>query len=61
MVSASAATNVNGPASPNGRCRNSLTFSSRSAAMRDTCDFDSELMPRVFTSLSIRLVGTPAR
>jgi hypothetical protein len=29
--------------------------------MRETWDFDRELMPRVFTSLSIRRVETPAR
>ncbi len=29
--------------------------------MRETCDLDSEWMPRVFTSLSIRRVETPAR
>jgi hypothetical protein len=27
----------------------------------DTCDFDSEWIPRVLTSLSIRRVETPAR
>ncbi len=29
--------------------------------MRETWDFDSALMPRVLTSLSIRRVETPAR
>ena len=61
IVSASAATNVNGPASPRGRWRNWSTCSSRSAAIRDTCDFDSEWIPSVLTSLSIRRVETPAR
>ena len=37
------------------------TFSSRSAAIRETCDFDRESIPRVLTSLSIRRVETPAR
>lgn len=33
-----AATNVNGPPSPKGRCRNCSTCSSRSTAIRETCD-----------------------
>ena len=41
--------------------RNSSTIGSRSAAIRDTWDFDSESMPSVLTSLSIRRVLTPAR
>jgi len=31
-----------------------------SVAIRETCDFDRESMPRVLTSLSIRRVETPA-
>lgn len=61
IVNASAATNVNGPASPSGRWRKASTCSSRSAAIRDTWDFDRALMPKVLTSLSIRRVETPAR
>ena len=61
MVSASAVTNVNGPASVRGRWRKSSTIESRSAAIRDTWDFESPSIPNVFTSLSIRLVLTPAR
>ena len=41
--------------------RNALTCSSRSAAIRETCDFDNDVMPRVVTSLSIRRVETPSR
>lgn len=61
IVNASAATNVNGPASPSGRVRNAATCSSRSAAIRETCDLLSEVMPRLATSLSIRRVDTPSR
>ncbi len=61
IVSASAETNVNGPASSKGRWRNCSTCSSNDSAILLTCDFESELMPRVFTSLSMRRVETPAR
>jgi hypothetical protein len=61
IVNASAATNVNGPASPSGRVRNALTCSSRSAAIRDTCDLERLAIPHVATSLSIRRVDTPSR
>lgn len=61
MVSASAATNVNGPASPRRRWRKDSTCSSSSVAIRLTWDLDRALMPRVLTSLSIRRVETPAR
>src|SRR5699024_5181504 len=58
---ASAETNVKGPASSRGRWRNCSTCSSNDSAILLTCDFESELMPRVFTSLSMRRVETPAR
>jgi hypothetical protein len=61
IVGAPVAKNVNGLASPRGRWRNWLTCSSKSVAIRDTCDLDSERLPRVLTSLSIRRVETPAR
>ena len=61
MVSASVATKVKGPASSRGRLRNCSTCSSRSDAMRETSDFDSPVIPRVLTSLSMRRVDTPAR
>ena len=61
IVNASAATNVNGPDSANERVRNAVTCSSRSAAIRDTCDFDKLVIPRDCTSLSIRRVDTPSR
>ena len=61
IVSASAATNVNGPASLNDRVRNAATCPSRSAAIRETCNFDSDVMPNDSTSLSIRRVETPSR
>jgi hypothetical protein len=61
IVNASAATNVNGPDSPSGRVRNAATCSSNSAAIRETCDFDSEVIPSVATSLSIRRVDTPSK
>jgi hypothetical protein len=57
---ASAATNVYGPAS-RGRVRNASTCASRSAAMTETWDFESRVMPRVSTSFSIRRVETPSR
>ena len=60
-VRASAATKMKGPASPRGRLRKEATCSSSSAAMRETCDFESELMPKVPISLSMRRVETPAR
>ena len=41
--------------------RNAVTWVSRSAAIRDTCDFDNEVIPNVWTSLSIRRVDTPNR
>ena len=44
-----------------GRLRKEATCSSSSAAMRETCDFESELMPKVPISLSMRRVETPAR
>ena len=44
-----------------GRWRNWSTCSSSSAAIRETCDFEREWIPSVFTSLSIRRVETPAR
>lgn len=37
------------------------TCSSNDCAILLTCDFESELMPRVFTNLSMRPVETPAR
>ena len=61
IVNASAATNVNGPESASGRVRNAVTWVSRSAAISDTCDFDNEVIPNVWTSLSIRRVDTPNR
>jgi len=60
IVNASTATNTNGPASARGRVRNAVTCSSRSAAIRETCDLDSPSMPRDCTSLSIRRVDTPS-
>jgi hypothetical protein len=36
-----------GPTSPRGRVRNAATRSSRSAAMRDTCDFDKDVTPKL--------------
>jgi hypothetical protein len=61
IVNASAATNVNGPTSPSGRVRNAATCSSRSAAIRETCDLDSDVIPKLVTNLSIRRVDTPSR
>jgi hypothetical protein len=61
MVSASAATNVNGPDSSSGRVRNAATWASRSVAIRETCDLDRLVMPRLCTSLSMRRVETPSR
>ena len=61
IVNASAATKVNGPASARGRVRNAVTCSSRSWAIRETCDFDKLVIPNVATSLSIRRVETPSR
>lgn len=61
IVSACAAMNVNGPASVSGRVVNAVTCSSRSAAIRETCDFGSEVIPRVWTSLSTRRVETLSR
>jgi hypothetical protein len=61
IVTASAATKVNGPDSANERVRNAVTCSSRSAAIRETCDFDKLVMPRDWASLSIRRVDTPSR
>ena len=60
IVSASAATNVYGPAS-SGRVRKSSTWASSSLAITLTCDFDSLVMPNVSTSFSIRRVETPSR
>ena len=60
-TSASAATNVNGPASSSRRVRNCSTCSSSSLAITETCDFDRPVIPRVWTSLSIRRVETPSR
>lgn len=60
IANASAVTNVNGPALSRGRCRKSSTTWSRSAAIRETCDFDNESIPRLLTSLSILHVDTPA-
>lgn len=60
MVSASAATNVYGPAS-SGRWRKSATNWSSSPAITDTCDFDNPVIPNAWTSLFIRLVLTPSR
>lgn len=37
-----------------GPVRNTVTCSSRSAAIRETCDFDREWIPSVLTSLSMR-------
>ena len=53
IVSASAATNVNGPAWPRGRWRKASTCSSSSVAIRETWDLDRALMPRVLTSLGV--------
>ena len=61
IVNASAATKVNGPDSLKERVRNAVTCASSSAAIRETCDFDKLVMPRVCTSLSIRRVETPSR
>lgn len=61
IVNASAATKLNGPVSASGRLRNAVTCSSRSASIRETCDFDKLVMPRVCTSLSTRRVETPSR
>lgn len=61
IVNASAATNVNGPASSRRRVRNAPTWASRSAAIRETCDFDKLVIPKDWTSLSIRRVETPSR
>ena len=44
-----------------GRVRNAATCSSRSLAISETWDFDSPVIPRVRTSLSIRRVETPSR
>lgn len=57
---ASAATNVYEPAS-SGRVRNASTWASRSAAITETWDFESRVIPRVSTSFSIRRVETPRR
>jgi hypothetical protein len=51
---------VYGPASK-GRLRNASTAVSSSLAMTLTWDFDKLVIPRVSTSLSIRLVETPSR
>ena len=59
-TSASAATNVYGPAS-SGRVRNDSTCSSRSLAITLTWDLDNRVMPNVSTSFSIRRVETPSR
>ena len=59
-TSASAARNRYGPAS-SGRLRNAATWTSRSAAIAETCDFDSRVIPNDSTSFSIRLVETPSR
>jgi hypothetical protein len=59
-TSASAATNVYGPAS-NGRVRNASTWASRSLAIADTWLLDSLVIPSVSTSFSIRRVDTPSR
>ena len=59
-TSASAATNVYGPAS-SGRVRKSSTTASSSAAITETCDLDSRVMPSDSTSFSIRRVETPSR
>ena len=61
IVNASAATKVNGPVSVSGRVRNAVTCSSSSAAIRETCDLDSEVIPSACTSLSIRRVETPSK
>jgi len=61
IVRASAVTKVNCPASSRRRCRNAATCSSRSWAVRETCDMDSESITSVLTSLSSRRVDTPAR
>ena len=42
---ASAATNVNGPASASERVRNSSTWASSSLAISETWDFDKLVMP----------------
>ena len=58
---ASAATNVNGPASSSRRVRNSSTWASSSLAITETCDLLSVVIPGLWTSLSIRRVDTPSR
>ncbi len=60
IVKASAATNVCGP-SLSRRVRNSCTCSSSSAAITETWDLDRPVMPKDWTSLSIRRVETPSR
>jgi hypothetical protein len=59
IVSASAARNVEGPAS-SGRVRKSSTWASSSLVITETCDFESRVMPRV-SSFSIRRVETSNR
>ncbi len=60
ITSASAATNVYGPAS-RGRVRNAATWASSSLAISETWDLLSPVIPKVRTSLSIRRVLTPRR
>jgi hypothetical protein len=52
--------NVYGPAS-SLRDRKPSTISSSSAAIRLTCDFDSEVTPSEAASFSTRRVETPSR
>ena len=59
-VSASIQQKVYGPAS-SGRDRNCSTSSSSSAAIADTCDFDSRVTPSAAASFSTRRVETPSR
>jgi hypothetical protein len=48
------------PAS-SGRVRNASTARSTSAAIRETCDLETRVIPRDPTSFSIRRVETPSR
>ncbi len=59
-VSASIHRKVYGPAS-SGRDRKPSTISSSSAAIRLTCDFDSDVTPSEAASFSTRRVETPSR
>jgi hypothetical protein len=60
-VSASAATNVNGPASVEPAGAELLDVLVELLGHLETCDLLRPVMPRVCTSLSIRRVDTPSR